>query len=66
VNGFRRDHQDAPAAYPEINNATRPIRVAAAGAGDADRMSLWAGEGYQAATTRPAGEVIDMLCSGAI
>jgi len=63
VNRFLRDHQDAPAAYPEINNATRPIRAAAAAAGDADRMSLWAGQGYRAATTRPAGEIIDMLCS---
>jgi nitronate monooxygenase len=63
VNRFLRDHQDAPAAYPEINNATRAIRAAAAATGDADRMSLWAGQGYRAATTRPAGEVIDMLCS---
>jgi nitronate monooxygenase len=63
VNGFLRDHHDAPPAYPEINNATRPIRTAAAAAGDADRMSLWAGQGYRAATTRPAGEVIDMLSS---
>jgi len=62
VNGFLRDHQDAPAAYPEINNATRPIRAAAAAAGDADRMSLWAGQGFRSATTRPAGEIIDMLC----
>jgi len=62
ANKFLRDHQDAPAAYPEINNATRPIRAAAAAAGDADRMSLWAGRGYRAATTRPAAEVIDMLC----
>ena len=63
VNGFLRDHHDAPPAYPEINSATRPIRAAAAAAGDADRMSLWAGQGYRAATTRPAGEVIEMLCS---
>jgi len=63
VNRFLRDHDEAPAAYPEINNATRPIRAAAAAAGDADRMSLWAGQGYRAATTRSAGEVIDMLCS---
>jgi nitronate monooxygenase len=63
VNSFLRDHDEAPAAYPEINNATRPIRAAAAAAGDADRMSLWAGQGYRAATTRSAGEVIDMLCN---
>jgi len=62
VNKFMGDHQGAPAAYPEINNATRPIRAAAAAAGDVDRMSLWAGLGHRAATTRPAGEVIDMLC----
>ncbi len=62
VNKFLLDHQAAPAAYPEINNATRPVRAAAAATGDADRMSLWAGRGYRAATTRPAAEVIDMLC----
>ena len=64
VNSFMTDHQDAPAAYPEINNATRPIRAAAAAAGDVDRMSLWAGAGFRAATTRPAGEVVDLLCPG--
>jgi len=26
INQFIRDHADAPAAYPEINNATRPLR----------------------------------------
>jgi nitronate monooxygenase len=65
VNRFMTDHQDAPAAYPEINNATRPIRAAAAAAGDVDRMSLWAGQGFRAAMTRPAGEVIDLLCGPA-
>ena len=34
VNAMVRDHPDAPAAYPEINNATRPLRAAAAAAGD--------------------------------
>ncbi|MDR2985246.1 MAG: nitronate monooxygenase [Nocardiopsaceae bacterium] len=62
LNDFMRRHQDAPAAYPEINNATRPIRFAAAEAGDQERMSLWAGQGYRAATTLPAGEIIEMLC----
>jgi len=59
-----RDHADAPAAYPEINAATRPLRAAAAAAGDADRMSLWAGTGWRAATDRPAGEVVEMLLGG--
>ena len=64
VNAFMLDHAGAPAAYPEINNAARPLRAAAAKAGDVHRMSLWAGQGYRAATTRPAAEVIDMLCAG--
>ncbi len=62
VNGFMRAHEDAPAAYPEINNATKPLRAAAAAAGDADRMSLWAGEGFRLATADPVGEVVERLC----
>jgi len=61
VNQFIRDHQDAPAAYPEINNATRPLRAAAAAEGDTERMSLWAGQGYRSATEQPAGEIIERL-----
>lgn len=61
VNQFMRDHPDAPLAYPEINNATRPLRAAAAAAGDPDRMSLWAGTGFRAASSRPAAEVIAWL-----
>ena len=63
LNGFMRAHQDAPAAYPEINNATRPMRAAAAAAGDPERMSLWAGQGYRAATAGRAGEIIEMLAN---
>lgn len=62
ANRFLLDHAGAPAAYPEINNATRPLRAAAAAAGDADRMSLYAGQGYRLATDRPAGEVVEALC----
>jgi nitronate monooxygenase len=61
VNQFIRDHAGAPAAYPEINNATRPLRAAAAARGDTESMSLWAGQGYRSATDRPAGEIIDRL-----
>ena len=61
VNEFIVDHGNAPPAYPEINNATRPLRAAAAGAGDTERMSLWAGQGYRLATERPAGEIIDRM-----
>ncbi|HLK79853.1 MAG TPA: nitronate monooxygenase [Streptosporangiaceae bacterium] len=61
VNQFIRDHQDAPAAYPEINNATRPLRAAAAADGDTERMSLWAGQGYRSAIEHPAGEIVERL-----
>ena len=61
VNQFIRDHPDAPAAYPEINNATRPLRAAAGADGDTERMSLWAGQGYRSATEQPAGEIIARL-----
>jgi len=62
VNQFMITHTDAPAAYPEINNATRPLRAAAAQVGDLDRMSLWAGIGFKEASSRPAAEIIELLC----
>ncbi|HEY6294624.1 MAG TPA: nitronate monooxygenase [Streptosporangiaceae bacterium] len=61
VNRFILDHPGAPAAYPEINNATRPLRSAAAAAGDTERMSLWAGQGFRSAIGQPAGEIIERL-----
>ena len=36
VNEFIVEHADAPPAYPEINNATRPLRAAAAARGDTE------------------------------
>jgi nitronate monooxygenase len=62
LNQFMLDHPDAPAAYPEINNATRPLRAAAAAAGDAHRLHLWAGEGYRSATDRPLATIVKLLC----
>jgi nitronate monooxygenase len=61
VNRFMTDHPDAPAAYPQVHYATRPLRAAAAAAGDAGRLNLWAGEGYRAATERPAAEIVELL-----
>jgi nitronate monooxygenase len=61
VNQFILDHPHVPAAYPEINNATRPLRAAAAARGDNEQMSLWAGQGYRSATGHPAGEIIERL-----
>jgi len=61
VNEFIVEHADAPPAYPEINNATRPLRAAAAAGGDTGRMSLWAGQGYRLAAELPAAEIIGRL-----
>ncbi|MGH9082949.1 MAG: NAD(P)H-dependent flavin oxidoreductase, partial [Acidimicrobiales bacterium] len=60
-NRFVRDHPEAPPAYPEVNNLARPLRAAAAAAGDVERMSLWAGQGFPGATDRAAGEIVEML-----
>ena len=65
VNRFMLDHPGAPAAYPEINNATRPLRAAAGARGDAGGLSLWAGQAFRAATDRPAGEILDRLAGPA-
>jgi nitronate monooxygenase len=62
LNRFMLDHPDAPAAYPEINNATRPLRAAAVAAGDAERLSLWAGTGHRSATDQPLAMIINQLC----
>ena len=55
---FMRAHRARPAAYPEINNATRPLRAAAAASGDSDHMSLYAGVNFRRAEARPAGEIV--------
>jgi nitronate monooxygenase len=63
VNAMVLDHPDAPAAYPEVNNATRPLRAAAARAGDTDHMSLYAGTSFRRSRDVPAGEVVEHLVS---
>ncbi len=64
VNQMMRDHVDAPKAYPEINNATRPLRATAAQQGDTDHMSLYAGEGYRRSEARPLGDIVAQLTAG--
>ncbi len=61
VNGFMREHGDAPAAYPEIHHLTNTMRRAARAAGDPDGFQLWAGQGHQLARELPAGEVVRLL-----
>lgn len=58
VNEFVSDHPDAPEAYPAVHHLTAPLRAAAAAAGDAERLNLWAGTGWQRGR---AGSVADVL-----
>jgi len=58
VNEFVRDHPDAPEAYPAVHHLTAPLRAAAAAAGDAERLNLWAGTGWQQGRD---GSVADIL-----
>lgn len=64
VNAMVVEHPRAPAAYPEINNASRPLRAAAARAGDPQHMSLYAGTAFGRADVRPAADVVANLVSG--
>ncbi|TQS42539.1 nitronate monooxygenase [Cryptosporangium phraense] len=62
VNEFIRAHEsDAIEAYPQVHNLTRPLRAAAAKAGDTDRMALWAGTGHASAQDAPAADIIHAL-----
>ncbi|WP_439282052.1 NAD(P)H-dependent flavin oxidoreductase [Microbacterium sp. A93] len=60
-NRFMREHADAPAAYPEVNDLTQPLRAAATAIGDAESVSLWAGVGAARTRTAPAEEILEAL-----
>jgi nitronate monooxygenase len=55
----------SPAQYPLQRGLTRGMREAAAKAGDADRMQMWAGQAAKLARSAPAGEVAIQLWSQA-
>lgn len=62
TNRFAVEHGPlAPAAYPELHHLTRPIRAAAAAAGDTSRLHLWAGVHFRRADDGPAAEVVRRL-----
>jgi nitronate monooxygenase len=48
----------APPGYPALHHLTRPLRRAAAAAGDPERVNLWAGTGYRAARAAPVAEIL--------
>ncbi|HVX42799.1 MAG TPA: nitronate monooxygenase, partial [Mycobacteriales bacterium] len=53
----------APVGYPEIHHLTRDLRSAAATAGAADAVHLWAGTGHRQAATGPARDVVAGLAA---
>ncbi|HEX4698219.1 MAG TPA: nitronate monooxygenase [Actinomycetes bacterium] len=64
VNDFVRAHDaDAPSAYPEVHHVTRPLRTAAAAAGDAHRLHLWAGTGWQRLRPMPAADLVRTIAA---
>lgn len=61
-NGFTdRFNESAPLGYPAIHHLTSPLRKAAAAAGDAENISLWAGTGYRDASDEPAAAILGHL-----
>lgn len=61
TNRFLTEHADAPSVYPQVDHVTKPLRAAAAAAGDVDGISGWAGAGWAAAQDLPAAQVVEEL-----
>ncbi|MBR7838546.1 nitronate monooxygenase [Actinospica durhamensis] len=64
-NGFTDRHPRVPAAYPAINQLTKPLRAEAARRGDAQGLSLYAGFGFREAQAGPAADVVARLTAAA-
>jgi nitronate monooxygenase len=61
TNGFLLEHSaEAPAAYPEVNQLTAPMRTKARQAGLPDYVNLWAGQAYPL-TRSPAIPAADLV-----
>ncbi|TFV59130.1 nitronate monooxygenase [Mycobacterium sp. PS03-16] len=48
----------APLGYPALHHLTSPLRKAAAAAGEADLVHLWAGTGFRHAAEQPTAEIL--------
>ncbi|CAM5727278.1 nitronate monooxygenase [Streptomyces violaceorubidus] len=46
-----------------MHHLTAPVRRAAAKAGDAQGMALWAGQGHRMARELPAGQLVEVLAA---
>lgn len=54
----------APLGYPAIHHLTSPLRKAAAAAGEADLVHLWAGTGFRHARTGSTATILTQLAGG--
>ena len=61
ANRWTDEFPDAPSAYPLVHQVTRPLRAAAAAAGDAQYVHLWAGTRWRSAMDAPAAQVLRAL-----
>lgn len=63
-NNFTTQYTErAPSGYPAIHHLTSPLRRAAAAAGDAQTLHLWAGTGWRRATAEPTATILTSLAS---
>ncbi|MGN9908982.1 nitronate monooxygenase [Phytohabitans sp. LJ34] len=64
VNGFMNRHPlvSTPAAYPQVDHLTLPLRAAALAAGDAEGVALWAGQTHSLTEPYPAEHLVRRLC----
>lgn len=53
----------APLGYPALHHLTRPLRRAAAAAGDPELVNLWAGTGHRSVRAAPAAEILADLAA---
>jgi nitronate monooxygenase len=64
ANEFARRYSDtAPEGYPEIHHLTRPLRAAGTARGDPGTPNLWAGQGWGAVTSGPAGTIVRRIAT---
>jgi nitronate monooxygenase len=64
ANEFAVNYADvAPDAYPEVHHLTRPIRNAAAKAGDPSIPNLWAGQGWKGVTEQSAQAIVRRIAT---
>ena len=63
-NRFTDAHPQAPAAYPALNQLTRPLRAAAANRADPHGMGMYAGTNHHLAQAAPTAEILATLAEG--